>query len=691
MPANAGTLTNRLNSIGNVAGTTPNMGDIDDQALNNYVYDEIGNLTQNGKENISSITWTVYGKISSIAKTDPVTHNPLTDIQYTYDVAGNRISKTVTQHSATTTVTTTWYVRDASGNVMSIYNANSSTITQTEIPLYGSSRLGEYKPGTDNAPNTVALPGGSTAKESSFIRGQKIFELSNHLGNVMVTVTDKKMQVDASTYDANGNLVSNTPGGIVDGYVADLVTAQDYYPFGMVQPGRTYTATNQYRYGFNGKENDNDIETGAQDYGMRIYDSRIGNFLSVDPLQDKFPWNSDYSFSEGDPINYIDLDGKEKAESNANWAIKSNMHSVITDCPHREKLGWLEEDYLMGTSIHYNYDIYSLYRQLVFDLMDAQYPQGFIPDIAPEYIVFADGFLDSPEWGSAGVILPWLLYTWYGDDDILQKAYPMAKKYMDCLESKSADHILSHGLGDWYDYGPRQPGEVQLTPKALTATAIYYYDAALVSKMARLLGYADDAKKYALESARIKEAFNKKFFNKATKVYATGSQTAMAMPLCTGLVDDSDKKAVLQNLVDSITANNKALTAGDIGFHFLVKALDEGGASQLIYEMNNREDVPGYGYQLKKGATALTESWSALANVSNNHLMLGHIMEWFCSGLAGISQEDNSIAFKHIKIRPQPVGDITSAKGSFNSPYGKITTAWKKNSEFFCFASAYPG
>jgi len=157
----------------------------------------------------------------------------------------------------------------------------------------------------------------------------------------------------------------------------------------------------------------------------------------------------------------------------------------------------------------------------------------------------------------------------------------------------------------------------------------------------------------------------------------------MAMPLCVGLVSAEYKKAVLQNLVDSIYAGNKALTAGDIGFHFLVKALGDGGASQLIYEMNNRYDVPGYGFQLKKGATALTESWPALENVSNNHLMLGHIMEWFYSGLAGIGQEENSIAFRHIKIRPQPVGDINAASARFHAPYGWITTDWKKEGSKF--------
>ncbi|NNV55139.1 family 78 glycoside hydrolase catalytic domain [Limnovirga soli] len=373
-----------------------------------------------------------------------------------------------------------------------------------------------------------------------------------------------------------------------------------------------------------------------------------------------------------------------------NWAIKSNMQSVVTDCPHREKLSWLEQDYLMGAGIHYNYDIYSLYRQLVNDLIDAQYEQGFVPDIAPEFVVFDGGFLDSPEWGSSAVILPWLLYNWYGDTAIVQKAYPMMEKYVAYLESKSNNHILTHGLGDWFDYGPKEPGEAQLTPKALTATAIYYYDVSLLGKMADVLHYTQAANALRQQALAIKQSFNHTFFNPTTKVYATGSQTAMAMPLHVGLVDESNTKAVLQNLVDSIYAGNKALTAGDIGFHFLVKALDDGGASQLLYDMNNRDDVPGYGFQLKKGATALTESWPALENVSNNHLMLGHIMEWLYSGLAGIGQEDSSTGYKIIKIRPQPVGDITAANGSFHTPYGWVSTSWTKNENGFALQTQIP-
>jgi hypothetical protein len=152
----------------------------------------------------------------------------------------------------------------------------------------------------------------------------------------------------------------------------------------------------------------------------------------------------------------------------------------------------------------------------------------------------------------------------------------------------------------------------------------------------------------------------------------------MAISLCVGLVEEKNRAAVLSNLISTIGQSNNALTAGDIGFHFLVKALEEGGASQLLFNMNFRNDLPGYGFQLKKGATALTESWPALEEVSNNHLMLGHLMEWFYTGLAGIKQGEGSIAFKDIVIRPEIVGDITWVKAGYISPYGKIGSSWEK-------------
>lgn len=362
-----------------------------------------------------------------------------------------------------------------------------------------------------------------------------------------------------------------------------------------------------------------------------------------------------------------------------NWGIKSNLQSVLTDCPHREKLGWLEQTFLMGSSVHFNFDLYQLYTKQVDDMMEAQLENGLVPDIAPEYVPFGGGFRDSPEWGSASVILPWLIYKWYGDVSVMEKAWPMMIRYAEYLKGKSYKHIVSHGLGDWFDYGPKQPGEAQLTPKALTATSIYYYDVKLLSEMASVLKKTTEQTKLAAWADEIKTAFNAKFFNPATGVISTGSQTAMAMPWCVGLVNEQYKTKVLQNLEDSIRAQGKPLTAGDVGFRYLVEALTFGGKSQLLYEMNARNDVPGYGFQLKKGATALTESWPALENVSNNHLMLGHLMDWFYAGLGGISQTEKSIAYKEIVIKPEMVGDLTWAKASYQSSYGEIRSEWEKS------------
>jgi hypothetical protein len=201
--------------------------------------------------------------------------------------------------------------------------------------------------------------------------------------------------------------------------------------------------------------------------------------------------------------------------------------------------------------------------------------------------------------------------------------------------------------------------------------------------MADLLHKYKEKTQLSMLAAAVKNAFNHKFFNSKTITYATGSQTSMSMPLCLSLVEQQYSDSVFAHLINSIKTNNYALTAGDIGFQYLVHALSNVNASQLLFDMMNREDVPGYGYQLKRGATSLTESWAALGSVSNNHLMLGHIMEWFYSELGGIQQESSSIAYKHIVIKPCIVGNITSAITSFESPYGTIRTEWKKGSNSF--------
>jgi hypothetical protein len=372
-----------------------------------------------------------------------------------------------------------------------------------------------------------------------------------------------------------------------------------------------------------------------------------------------------------------------KTNTLIDWAIKSNTVSVFTDCPHREKLGWLEQTHLMGSSVQYNYDVASLNRKVIRDMMNAQYPDGKIPEISPEFTVFTPPFDESPEWGSAAIILPWYNYQWYGDKQTLTDAYDMMKRYVQYLQNKSTNNILSHGLGDWFDIGPNRSGFAQMTKMGITATATFYYDLTIMIDVARLLNKTADLKMYQQLAADVKRSFNDKFFDKQRLQYDSASQAANAMALYMDLVEPQHKQAVIAALINDIKGRNNALTAGDIGYRYVLRALEDAGRSDVIFDMNSRDDVPGYGFQLKHGATALTESWQAYESVSNNHFMLGHLMEWFYAGLAGIKQVDNSVAYNKIEIKPEPVGDVTSVKGSYHSVYGEIVSDWSMHGEVF--------
>ena len=375
------------------------------------------------------------------------------------------------------------------------------------------------------------------------------------------------------------------------------------------------------------------------------------------------------------------------------WALKSNMASVSTDCPHREKMGWLEQAHLMGESLKYNYDVFHLYNKIVDDIIDAQLPDGMVPSIAPEYVQFTGAFRDDPGYGSAAIVLPWYLYKWYGDKEVLLKSYGMMSRYAAYLSSKAEHNILSHGLGDWLDLGSNEPGVSQLTPVSLTATAFYYQNIKLMGEIAKIMGESADVMKYDSLASQIKKSFNTQFFDPVHKVYGTGSQTSFSMPLYMGLLEnESDRDDVFKNLTDSILVHQKKITAGDIGHRFLVQALQDGGASDLLFDMNNSTETPGYGYQIKHGATALAEHWSGptLDWLSQNHMIFGHLMEWFYSGLGGISQQEGDLGFQRIKINPQITGDITWAKTSYKSINGMIKVDWKRTGENFILNADIP-
>lgn len=364
-------------------------------------------------------------------------------------------------------------------------------------------------------------------------------------------------------------------------------------------------------------------------------------------------------------------------------AIRSNFQSVLTDCPHREKLGWLEVSHLLAGGILYNFDAPRFYAKVSRDIRDSQRDNGLVPDIAPEYTVFNGGFVDSPEWGSASILNPWNVYLHYGDSRILDANYETMKRYAAYLGSMATDSIVSHGLGDWYDIGPKGPGESQLTSKGLTATAVYYQDLVTLSKAALVLGKTEDARAFTEQASRVREAFNRKFYRKDTHEYDMGSQTALAMPLALNLVPEADRPAVLDRLTGSIRAGGHRVTAGDVGFSYLVRALTDGGAPDVLYNMVIQDDGPGYVDQLNKNATALTEAWDASPTSSNNHCMLGHAEEWLYRGLGGIRLEENAPAFRHVILHPEVPAGLQWVKVRHESIRGPILSEWiQENGSF---------
>jgi RHS repeat-associated protein len=288
-------LNNKLRSVNDAVVGNNYTQDIKNHAdIDNYTYDKIGNLTADIAGNLKSIEWTLYGKVKKVTKDNG---NLIT---FAYDAAGNRIKKTTEIKGY---VTTTYYTRDAQGNVLAVYTNDQDGNNEfylSEVPLYGSSRLGEWRPrrllDIVAAENTVTT-----------LSGEKTYELSNHLGNVLAVVSDEL-----------------SPFGGVGGGEAVVVSATDYYAFGQEMPGRTF-ASDDYRYGFNGKERENDFwgDGNAYDFGARINDTRLCRWLSVDKAISLYPALSPYNFSGNSPITFKDSDGNLITDPDGNIVYMS--------------------------------------------------------------------------------------------------------------------------------------------------------------------------------------------------------------------------------------------------------------------------------------------------------------------------------------------------------------------------------
>jgi hypothetical protein len=387
--------------------------------------------------------------------------------------------------------------------------------------------------------------------------------------------------------------------------------------------------------------------------------SRIGSFECSDPL-----------------LNQIDRIIER--------AVQANLSHVLTDCPHREKLGWLEVPYLMGPSIAGRYDLRTFYRKIARDCADAQQPDGRVPTVAPWYPRFSGPFDYTPEWGAAAVIIPWQLHQWYGDRAILSEQFETMRRFTDFLEHTSTNLVPMAGLGDWYDYGTETRGPSQFTPPELTAMATFYRCARTVADAARVLGQTRAAEHYTALSERIRHAFNQQWFNGRDEYRNSGSpQCAHGMALALGLVPESRTAAVLGRLLDDLRARNHQQTAGDVGFSYLLQALADHNRHDTILAIVSRTNLGSYGFIVRNGWTSLPEAWDAETGASMNHCMLGHIQQWFMEHLAGLRRDPAVPGGARWIIAPQPVGHLTWARAEHRSPRGWLRVRWERRAGQF--------
>lgn len=490
--------------------------------------------------------------------------------------------------------------------------------------------------------------------------------------------TKREIHPSAFVADMGQNLagfpeitVSGKRGQKVTLIVAEKLTRQGACD--QRQTGRQH----YYEYTLKGDGTDETWHPHFSYYGFR-YIQVEGAVLEGQPNPDGLPvlkrLNSCFIYNSAEEVSSFECSNPLFTDTHRliERAERSNMQGVLTDCPHREKLGWLEQDHLCGPSLLYNYDMTRYAPKVIRDITDTQKADGMVPTTAPQYISFGNLFDDSPEWGSTLVILPFMYYDQYGDSTLITDNYEPMRRYVDYLTTRADNGIVSHGLGDWYDYGPWRAGFSKNTPVPLVATAHYIFDLQLLVRAARMTGRTADAEKYSVMLDKTVESFNREFFNPDSCTYGTGSQTSNALPLYLGLTG-GNKQGVLASLVNDIKEHGTRLTTGDVGNRYLFQTLAQNGLNELLYTMLNHYETPGYGFQLRHGATTLTEQWDPNQGSSLNHFMMGQIDEWLFKTLAGIQNQPGTHGLRHLLIQPTLVGDLQYVKASTHSLYGKIS------------------
>jgi len=353
------------------------------------------------------------------------------------------------------------------------------------------------------------------------------------------------------------------------------------------------------------------------------------------------------------------------------WTFLSNVFSVQSDCPAREKFGYGGDIVATAEAFSYNFDMNNFYRKAMQDFVNDVRPNGGMTEIAPNMGINSQsmgGETGPPGWQLAFPFGLKVLHDYYGDLSVVKKNYPFLKNQVEFMRSVAPDHIVEKCISDHESIDPR--------PIALSATAFYYHHVKILHEFAEILNKKEDIENYGKLASNIREAFVKTFLKTGTGVFDNGTQAAQLFALYYDLVPENEKASAIDHLLLEIYNKHKGhLSTGIFATKYMFDFFREENRNDVSYSIANQRTFPGWGDMLAHGATTLYESWQYPDTVySQNHPMFGSISEWYYKSLLGINA--SSPGFRTFEIKPQPAGDLTWAKGYYDAVVGRISSEW---------------
>jgi alpha-L-rhamnosidase len=349
----------------------------------------------------------------------------------------------------------------------------------------------------------------------------------------------------------------------------------------------------------------------------------------------------------------------------------SNLFSVQSDCPGREKQGYGGDIVATADAFIYNFDMSCFYPKTLGDFADAVRPNGGMPECAPYNGIADEGFGEGTGpigWQLAFPFLQRELYRFYGNKRVVEEQYGNSVRLVEFLRSQAKDGLIDHGIGDHEAVNPKHV--------PLTSGAFYYGHVKLLAELARILGKQEDSRRWSALADSIKLTFNERYLQSDGGRYDTAAnQTTQVFPLWWGLAKDPEKSfAQLVRLIEDTCKGH--LSTGIFGTKMLFDVLNRFDRNDLAYKIVTRRDYPGYVYMRDHGATTLIESWGLTDQNSWNHPMFGSVSEWFYRGLAGMNPADDAYGMNKVVFRMRPVGGLSLVRAAIWSVRGKFESEW---------------